>query len=129
MEIKEVKQITVQDWDNLVEKTYGKIYSFQQQEGCKSRGVEIINTDSDWAEDFENTEIPFEVNGKERGVSLETWLNTTPEDTAKHFNPECPWENLLFWKRNFYPEPNTLAADLCKRGLLKPGEYQIKIDW
>lgn len=129
MKIDTIRQISLQDWDNLVEQTYGKIYSFQQQDGCKSRGVETISTNSEWAEDFENTEIPFELNGDEMGVSFETWLNTSPEDTKKHFNPKFEWENSLFWERNFYPEPNILAADLCKRGLLEPGEYQIKIDW
>lgn len=127
MKINVVKQIEVRDWDMLVKKTYGKPYSFQQQEGCKSRGIETISTNSDWAEDFQNTEIPFVVNGDEIGVSFETWLNTNPEDTAKHFDSH--WENGLFWDRSFYPEPNILAADLCKRGLLEPGEYQIHIDW
>ena len=31
------KVIDVQDWDTLVQKTYGRIYSFQQQDGCKER--------------------------------------------------------------------------------------------
>lgn len=129
MKIETIKQISLQDWNELIENTYGKPYNFQQQDGCKPRGIETIETNSKWAEDFENTEIPFEINGEEMGVSLETWLNTSPEDTAKHFNPEFEWENELFWERNFYPEPNILATDLCKRGLLEKGEYQIKIDW
>ena len=37
------KFIEVQDWDNLVSETYGKIYSFQQQDDCKSRGIEDIS--------------------------------------------------------------------------------------
>ena len=36
---KNVKMVEVSDWDKLVEETYGKIYSFQQQDGCKARGV------------------------------------------------------------------------------------------
>ena len=32
------KVVEVRDWDNLVEKTYGKPYCFQQQDGCKERG-------------------------------------------------------------------------------------------
>ena len=125
--IKEVKQITVQDWDNLVEKFYGKPYSFQQQDGCKDRGIEIINTHDEWAEDFEATEIPFEMNGEEMGVSFQTWLNTLPEDTAKHF--EYAWGNGLFWERNFYPHASMIAKDLFEQGLLPQGEYQIAIDW
>jgi hypothetical protein len=26
------------DWDDLVSKTYGRIYCLQQQEGCRDRG-------------------------------------------------------------------------------------------
>jgi len=125
--IKEVKQITVHDWDSFVEKTYGKPYSFQQQNGCKDRGIEVINTHDEYAEDFEATEIPFEINGEEMGVSFQTWLNTNPEDTAKHFNQS--WGNNLFWERNFYPEANMIAKDLFEKGLLPKGEYQIEIDW
>lgn len=29
--------IEVQEWDALVEKTYGRPYKFQQQDGCQSR--------------------------------------------------------------------------------------------
>lgn len=129
MKIKIVKQISVEEWDKLVSETYNKIYSFQQQDGCKSRGVEIIDTSDDWIEDFENTEIPFEVNGEEMGVSFETWLNTSSEDTAKHFNPEYGWQNTMFWERNFYPHVSMITKDLCKKGLLEDGEYEIKIDW
>jgi hypothetical protein len=123
--IKEIKQITVQDWDDLVKKTYGKIYSFQQQDGCKDRGIEVINTHDEYAEDFEATEI----NDEEMGVSFQTWLNTSPEDTAKHFSPQYSWDNELFWERNFYPEANMIAKDLFEKGLLPKGEYQIEIDW
>jgi hypothetical protein len=129
MKIKTVKQIDVDDWDKLVEDTYGKPYSFQQQDGCKSRGVEYINTHDDYLEDFEDTELPFEVNGEEMGVSFETWLNTDPKETAKKFNPNYTWENNLFWERNFYPHPSMIAKDLYEKGLLEAGEYEIKIDW
>lgn len=37
MNIKTIKQIDVSDWDALVTKTYGRPYSFQQQDGCKER--------------------------------------------------------------------------------------------
>ncbi len=127
MIVKIVKQIEVRDWDRLVSETYNKIYSFQQQDGCKNRGIETISTDEEWKEDFENTEIPFEVNGKTMGVSFETWLKTSPEETAKHFDRE--WGNAMFWDRNFYPHVSMIAIDLCKKGLLAPGEYQINIDW
>lgn len=126
LKYKNVKTIDVDDWDNLVEKTYGKIYSFQQQDGCKERQMWGITVPSD-EYDFEATEMPFEVNGSEEGISFETWLNTTPEDTAKHFDSE--WENRLFWDRNFYPEVGMVINDLHKKGLIEAGEYNIDIDW
>lgn len=127
MKIQKRNLIDVYDWDDLVSETYNKVYSFQQQDGCKSRGVETISTNEDWLKDFENTEIPFKVNGEEMGVSFETWLNTSPQDTFKHFNDS--WRNDLFWERNFYPHVNMIANDLCKKGLLETGEYDIKINW
>jgi len=129
MKIKTVKQISVQDWDNLVSTTYNRPYSFQQQDGCKERGVEDISVPvkESWVEDFENTEIPFIVNGQEMGVSFETWLNTTPEDTRKHFKED--YQNSLFWDRNFYPHVSMIINDLHSKGLLEAGEYEIKIDW
>lgn len=129
MKIKTINQISVRDWDELIESTYGKRYSFQQQDGCKDKGVEIINTDERQAYDFEAESIPYVVNGEEMGVSFQTWLNTSMEDTSKHFDPKLTWENRIFWARNFYPDANMLAVDLCKKGLLNEGEYEIKIDW
>ena len=127
MNIKTIKQIDVFEWDNLVEKTYSKIYSFQQQDGCQSRGIVNISVPSNYVEDFENTEIPFEVNGEEMGVSFETWLNTTPEETRNHFKED--YQNRLFWDRNFNPSIDVIINDLHSKGLLEEGEYQINIDW
>lgn len=121
--------IDVQDWDNLISQTYDKIYSYQQQDGCKERQTVTITVPVKDPEDFKNTEIPFEVNGKEMGVSFQTWLNTSPEDTAKHFNPEFGWKNETFWDRNFYPHEDMIINDLYAKGLLEAGEYDIKIDW
>lgn len=121
--------IDVSDWDDLVSTTYGKPYSFQQQEGCKERQRVRIRVPVDYPEDFDNTGIPFEVNGREMGVSFETWLNTSPEETNKNFNINYPWENVLFWYRNFYPHEDMIINDLNSRGLLPDGEYSIDIDW
>lgn len=126
MKVKNIKRIEVGQWDSLIKNTYGKIYSFQQQDGCKERGIIDITVPVEYPEDFENTEIPFEVNG-EMGVSFETWLNTSPEDTAKHF--EFEWENVIFWERGFYPNIDMVINDLHSKGLLKEGEYEINIDW
>jgi hypothetical protein len=127
MKIKTIKQIDIDEWDGLVEQTYGKIYSFQQQDGCQPRGIVNITVPSNYVEDFENTEIPFEVNGEEMGVSFETWLNTTPEETRKHFKED--YQNRLFWDRNFYPSIDMIINDLHSKGLLEEGKYQINIDW
>jgi hypothetical protein len=63
MKIKTKKVIEVSEWDKLVEKTYGRPYNFQQQDGCKSRGTFEFSVPSDkW--DYENHTIPEEVNGK-----------------------------------------------------------------
>lgn len=129
MKINNIKQIDVQDWDKLVSTTYNKIYSFQQQEGCKDRGIETINTEENYLEDYENTEIPFKVNGEKMGVSFKTWLDTSPEDTEKYFNSQYKWENNMFWERNFYPHASMIAKDLCEKGLLESGKYQININW
>ena len=39
MRTRTVNMIELQDWDDLVEKTYGRPYSFQQQDDCKERGT------------------------------------------------------------------------------------------
>ncbi len=129
LKVKKRNQISVNDWDNLVSETYGKPYSFQQQDGCKERGVETIYVPVKTPEDYETTKIPFEVNGEEMGVSFETWLNTNPEDTVKYFDSRFNWQNNLFWDRNFYPHVDMIINDLYKKGLLEEGEYDIKIDW
>jgi len=129
MKIKTIKQITSQDWDKLVIETYGKHYCFQQQDGCKPEGVEIINTSEKYLEDFESTEIPFEINGEEMGVTFKTWLDATPEEIDKHFAFNENYGNELFWERNFYPHVSMIANDLYKKGLLEDGEYQIVIAW
>jgi hypothetical protein len=122
LKIETVQQITLQDWDDFVTKVYGKPYSFQQQDGCKSRGYDSLWIPDDredieqWEDECENVSIPFEVNGEEMGVTFETWLNTSPEDTRKHFDSDS--ENNLFWQRNFYPDLHMIAKDLysnCSR--------------
>ena len=50
--------IDVQDWDALVTETYGRPYSFQQQDGCYDRQLVHI-TIPDECEDFENKKNPY----------------------------------------------------------------------
>ena len=123
------KLIELRSWDKLVEETYGKPYSFQQQDGCQERGLVVINISKEEVEDTHPENIPFEINGSEMGVSFKTWLKTTTDDINKD-NPESyPGQNNLFWERNFYPDLQVVANDLCRKGLVEPGEYSINIDW
>ena len=57
--------IDVGDWDNLVETTYGRPYSFQQQDGCKERQRVKITIPDEYADDYENDTVPEEVNHDE----------------------------------------------------------------
>lgn len=121
--------IGVQDWDDLVIKTYGKPYSFQQQNGCQDRGNFPLRI-PEGAEDFENDTIPEEVNGEEMGVSFKAWLARDPE---QKLDTEDEWERDhgidLFWRRNFYPDIQMVANDLHAKGLIPAGKYVIEIDW
>jgi hypothetical protein len=109
-----VKLIDVADWDNFVKEIYGKPYSFQQQGGCKERGIESFILPDDFCWDYESPNIPF----GGMGVSFEAWLNT-PVETYEE----------MFWERNFYPCHLMIANDLYDRGILEAGEYVINIDW
>lgn len=127
MKIKTEKVIEVSDWDDLVQKTYGRTYSFQQQGGCKSRGMFRFEVPAE-AEDFENDSIPEVVNGREMGVSFTAWLAREPKQQLSS-GREDQWGIDLWWARNFYPDFQMVANDLHKKGLLDAGEYVIEIDW
>lgn len=141
---------SVQDWDKLVEDTYGRIYSFQQQEGCKNRETFYLTVPSEYTNDAEmHDSIPEIINGEIMGVKFNVWLKRDPnaplkpskeeleecnyycgkteEDETKY--KEDKFNIQMFWERNFYPDIYTLANDLHSRGLLDAGEYGIKIDW
>ena len=110
------KTINVDVWDDLIQNTYGKPYSFQQQDGCKDRGV--YSVDIDYVDDFENDTLPYEINGDEMGVSFKAWLDCGSKE----------YENI-FWKRNFYPDVNFLAKDLYEKGLISEKSFDIIVDW
>lgn len=121
------QMIDVSDWDDLVEKTYGKKYCFQQQDNCKERQLVDITVPETHPYDYENAAIPEKINGDKMGVSFAAWLardpkewNGTPED-ARHID--------MFWERNFYPNIDMIINDLHAKGLLTDGEYSINIDW
>lgn len=130
MKIKTVQSIEVNDFDNLVEKTYGRIYNFQQQDDCKERGVVNITVPVPHPYDYENGTIPEKVNGNEMGVSFAAWLERDPKQKLV---TDDEWERErgldLFWARNFYPSLEMVVNDLHARGLMPAGEYHIVIDW
>ena len=122
---KEITYIPLQEWDQLVETTYNKIYSFQQQAGCRDRGTFEITVPCEDEDCEMNESIPEVVNGDEMGVTFDTWL-------ARDKDQPLPDKNdylSLFWERNFYPDIYTLANDLHARRILKAGTYKIDIDW
>lgn len=118
--------IDVSDWDNLVETTYGRPYSFQQQDGCKER-QRVKITIPDEAYDYENDTVPEEINGDEMGVSFKAWLARDP----KEWNGDPEYKRFLdfFWERNFYPDVQMIANSLYRMELIEAGEYTIDIDW
>jgi hypothetical protein len=124
--VKNQKVIDVGDFDALVEKTYGRPFSFQQQDGCKERQrVHITVPEHD--NDFQNDTIPEEVNGEEMGVSFAAWLARDPK--AWSVADDYPWRVRMFWERNFYPDVQMVVNDLHAKGLFPAGEYVIDIDW
>lgn len=126
MKIKTEKVIDVSDWDDLVEKTYSRPYSFQQQDGCKDRGVFRL-TVPDEAQEYERETVPEIVNHEQMGVSFTAWLKRDPK--APIAETSDGYVIRLWWIRNFYPEVQMVANDLHAKGLLEGGEYLINIDW
>lgn len=134
MKISTVHSIDVQDFDKLVKETYGRPYMFQQQDGCKPRGVHKFTVPCENPEDYENETIPEKVNGYIRGVSFAAWLARDPKQPLKFKDEwdetfDFSWRLDLCWERNFYPSLDMIVNDLHERGLLPAGKYQMVIDW
>lgn len=127
LKILDLKAVDLQDWDELVAKTYGRPYSLQQQDGCMPRGTLRLEIPSDYSEDDEmNDEIPERVDDQIRGVKFEKWLERNPNHPIEG---ESDWRLTTWWERNFYPDLQTVANDLHKKGLVEAGVYLIIIDW
>lgn len=120
--------IELSEWDTLVEETYGRPYSFQQQDGCQSRGTVEITVPSE-ASDYERDSIPEEVNHETMGVSLKAWLARDPKQKLTDPESQEAYCLQLWWERNFYPDIQMVANDLHAKGLLEAGEHTILIDW
>lgn len=127
MQIKTEQVISSDDWDALVTETYNRPYCFQQQDGCKERGREYVTVQEEPQHDYPNDTVPEVVNHGDMGVSFAAWLARDP--TTPLEGREDTFGLMLWWNRNFYPSVEMVASDLCKRGLLKAGEYTIDIDW
>ncbi len=113
------------DLDKLVEETYGKVFTFQQQDGCKPRGTERITVPVIEPFDYKNDTIKEQINGPEMGVSFKVWLNKDPNYTVESKERFKD----IWWGRNFYPHIDMIINDLYKKGLIEKGEYTIEIDW
>lgn len=144
--VKNIKMIDLYDLNELVEKTYNRPYNFQQQDGCKDRGVVYVTVPSEEANDYGREIVTEEVNAdgyNDRGVSFKAWLERDPsqllpldEEEFKHgtwsedvINHVRTHGLGLWWDRNFYPHIDMVLDDLHKKGLIEAGEYGIDIDW
>lgn len=127
MKTRTEKVIDVDEWDKLVEKTYGRPYRFQQQDGCKDRGSFRFSVPSEEVLDYENDTVPEVVNHEEMGVSFAAWLKRDPK--APLADGRTDYSLDLWWKRNHYPDVTMVIDDLHAKGLLKAGSYTINIDW
>ena len=124
--MKQVTMIEVQEWDDLVENTYNRPYSFQQQDDCKDRGTHSL-TVPDEPMDYENDSVPETVNHPNMGVSFKAWLERDPKQPIPERSED--WALEMWWERNFYPTIDMIINDLYKKGLVEAGNYQINIDW
>ena len=122
--------INVSDWDDLVQETYKRPYSFQQQDGCKERQRVRITIPCE-VNDFENDTVPEVVNHEDMGVSFKAWLARDPKQKLKDEKEDhqAGYVIELWWARNFYPTIEMVANDLHAKGLLEAGDYTIDIDW
>lgn len=63
------------------------------------------------------------------GVKFKTWLDRDPKKLLKNKDDQNDFSLELFWDRNFYPDVQTVANDLHKKGLIEADDYIIDIDW
>lgn len=126
LDIQTVQMIEVADWNEFVSQVYGRPYDFQQQEGCRHRGIYRI-TVPDEVDDYVTHKTSEVISGRKYGVTFDSWLARDPKDPLP--NQQYDWELTMWWDRNFYPMIEAVANDLHAKGLLAAGEYIINIDW
>jgi len=117
-----VRYVTLQDWDALVENTYGRIYAFQQQ-GYKDRGTWSFVVPEVW-DSYDEAE-----DAEQGKPTLEEWLARGPKAPTPGRKHGYEWEDDFWWSREFYPPFESVLRDLSKRGLVEPGKYILVIDW
>lgn len=127
LKFKTERVVDISDWDDLVIKIYNRPYSFQQQDGCKSRGTFDLTVPCH-GNDYENDTVPEIVNHPDIGVSFSAWLQRDPKQLLTGVGDGSDYELILWWERNFYPDIQMVANDLHLKGLLNAGEYMINID-
>jgi hypothetical protein len=120
--------IHCRDWDKLVQETYGRPYCFQQQDGCKDRGIVHITVPVKYPKNYENSKVPEIVNHFKMGVSFKSWLERDPEQLLTGKDDQDEFSLGLWWDRNFYPNIDMVVNDLYAKGLIEKGEYIINID-
>ena len=128
MKTRTEKVIDVDEWDELVSKTYKRPYKFQQQDGCKSRGVFYL-TVPDEPDEFTNETVLENLNDEKMGVSFAAWLARDPKQKLPDPDEQEDYCLEMWWDRNFYPDIQMVANDLYTKGLLEAGKYLINIDW
>ena len=131
LKVQTTKMINDSDWDKLVVETYGRPYRFQQQDGCKERGVFHLRI-PEYDYDYERDTIPETNSTNEMGVSFKAWTDRNPSQCLKDEEERLgsePWYIELWWERNFYPAIESVANDLYSKGLIEAGDYVINIDW
>ena len=124
--VKLVKMIDSSDFDDLVSKTYGRPFCFQQQDGCRERGSFRIKIPNEASDNYMHDSIPENLYTNKRGVKFKVWLDRDPKYLPKGFDDSS---NRLFWDRHFYPDIQMVANDLHSKGLIEVGDYIIDIDW
>jgi hypothetical protein len=131
----DIKLITSCEWDRVVSEVYERPYCFQQQEGCRDRGIYHLSVpNKELALEYDNEafeQIAEIINGPSKRVKFATWLARDPKQPLNDMGEirSNSWEIELWWDRNFYPDIEVVANDLYSKGILPAGNYIILIDW
>lgn len=122
--------IEVQEWNEVVEKTYGRPYNLQQQGGCQDRGEQSITVPYRAYNDYyaDRDSVPEDVDTEEMGVRFGAWLARHPKQKLSNPDDQENYCLRLWWERNFYPDLQMVANDLHAKGLLEAGNHTIVID-